>query len=154
MSNTVKQSNENNLIALYEELERRYGLVLAQQIIDEIRKSENLAYIPEYMPVKVLSEVVDVLRPEAKNALKRLKSVKASLCILPKGVEHFEIKRLEKDFERLFVCYRLAQTVFYDFYRRAMKQAIAPTYIPGHVYRDLPTNPEMARLPRPYKKAV
>ena len=53
------ETREDELQALYEELECRYGPALAQSIIDEIRKADNPAYKPDYMPVKLMSEVME-----------------------------------------------------------------------------------------------
>lgn len=51
MSNTDKNNQEANLQALYEQLEVRYGAPLAQEIVDQIKKTEDQDNKPEFMAV-------------------------------------------------------------------------------------------------------
>ena len=57
--------------ALYEILEERYGPAIAQNIIDEIKKADNPAYVPEYIDVRLLSDVVEDL-PEDMFGFRRI----------------------------------------------------------------------------------
>lgn len=64
MSIKTLETKENDYQALYEMLEVRYGPALAQSIIDEIRKADDPAHIPDYMGVKMLSEVLESMQPD------------------------------------------------------------------------------------------
>ena len=52
MSNTDKKNQEMSQQALYEQLEVRYGAGLAQEIVDQIKKTEDQDNKPEFMAVK------------------------------------------------------------------------------------------------------
>jgi len=61
MKNTIKKAEVQDYQALYETLEERYGPAIAQNIIDEVKKTDNPAYTPEYVDVRLLSDVVEDL---------------------------------------------------------------------------------------------
>lgn len=122
MNNALRNDQNQGLEALYMELEGRYGPAMAQDIVDQVKKAENKQYVPDYMPIKALSEAIEVLRPEAQVILKKLKDSKEQ------GAEiiDFEAKRLEQDFKHMFDCYWQLQKTFYNLYGRCMS-AYAPT---------------------------
>lgn len=142
----VKERYEADLLALYEELEERYGLVLAQQIVDEIRKAESKDYVPEYGAAKSMSEVVEFIRPKALEASKVLRQVKSETSNLPNGVESLNVKRAEQNVERLCRAYLLAKGVYWNFYTRILTDIEKHSYKPKHYYVDMPRNPETATL--------
>lgn len=124
MSNTVKKNQEMSLQALYEELEVRYGAGLAQEIVDQIMKTEDQDNKPEFMAVKALSEVLEVLRGETQGAAKKLRIERSKK--LPTKVSNLETKRLQNDLNQLLDCYWLVQHGFYKAYDRAMKICEVP----------------------------
>lgn len=140
MSNTVKKDQEDDYQALYEELESRYGAGLAQQIVDEIKKTEDKGYIPDFMPVKALSEALEIFRPEAQTALKRLKAFRACQSSPSKDVVDLDEKRILSDFARKWGCYRQVQHGFYTLYHRAMQEIEVPD---TDQYRKISMPPKM-----------
>lgn len=124
MSNTIKKNQETSLQALHEELEVRYGPAMAQEIIDQIKKTEDQDNKPEYMAVKVLSEVVEVFRADAKEIVKKLKNIKSNN--FPTDIANLEEKRLQNDLKHIFDCYWLVQHSFYTLYARALKICEVP----------------------------
>ncbi len=142
----VNKTNEQSLCVLYEALEERYGLVLAQQIIDEIKKADNRDYLPDYVAAKSVSEAVEFIRPKAQKTLKSLKQAKSETSRLPDGVKSLYLKRAEQDFERLFGAYILAKATYNDFYTRIMTDIQKRRYVPRPDFTDVPRNPETAEL--------
>ena len=124
MSNTVKKNQEISLQALYEELELRYGPAMAQEIIDQVKKTEDQDNKPEYMAVKALSEAVEIFRVDAQGIVKKLKNIKSN--DLPDDIANLEEKRLQNELKRIFSCYWIAQHSFYTSYKRAIKGAEVP----------------------------
>ena len=76
MSNTMQKDKEQGYIALYEELEARYGAALAQQIVDQIKKADKQDNRPEYMAVKAVSETLELFRGQTRQTLQKLKQVR------------------------------------------------------------------------------
>ena len=124
MSNTIKKNQETSLQALYEELELHYGPAMAQEIIDQVRKTEDQDNKPEYMAVKALSEAVEIFRADAQEIVKKLKNIKSN--DLPAEVASLEEKRLQNELNHIFDCYWIAQHSFYTLYDRAIKGAEVP----------------------------
>lgn len=145
MSEVSKKKYEADLLALYEVLEARYGLELAQQIVDEIRKAENSDYVPDYLAVKAVSDVVEFTRPLARESLKILKRSKLETSDLSNGVESLGRKRVERCFIRHYGAYRLAKRAFDDMFRRAMEDIQKKQYVPVRYIEDTPRFPEKAR---------
>jgi len=137
-----------DLLTLYEELEGRYGLDLAQKIIDEIRKAENPAHVPGYMAVKAVSEVVELIRPLTRESLNRLKSARQGEDALPAGIADLEAIRRARAFTRLYRAYRLAQATFFDLYHRAMADVQKRRYVPAHALVNAQTALSKRRMIR------
>lgn len=128
MSKTEYKYDENSLLALYEELEVRFGPALAQSIVDEIKKVNegDQDNDQDYMAIKALSEVVELFRREAKHALKTLKAAKGCSKNLPEDIPSLAGERARRDLERKLACYHVAQKGFYTLYRRALKNMEFP----------------------------
>lgn len=124
MSNTIKKNQETSLQALHEELEVRYGPAMAQEIIDEIEKTEDQDNKPEYMAVKALSEALEIFRADAQETVKKLKKIKFN--DFPVDVASLEEKRLQNELKHIFNCYWLIQHSFYTLYERALKICEVP----------------------------
>ena len=128
MSNTLKEKQENSLLALYEELEVRFGPALAQSIVGEIKKVNegDQDNDQDYMAAKALSEVVELFRRETRNTLKAFKAAQDRINGLPKNIPSLAGERARRDLERKLACYYIAQKAFYTLYRRALKEMEYP----------------------------
>lgn len=124
MSNTDKNNQEMSQQALYEELEVRYGAALAQEIVDQIEKAEDQDNKPEFMTVKALSEILEVLRAEAKKIAKKLKNER--LNTMSSEVTNLQEKRMQKELNNIFACYWQVQQGFYKSYNSALKICEVP----------------------------
>lgn len=121
MSNIQEKQEEADWQLLYEQLERRYGPALAQDIVDQIRKAESSAETPDYMVLKALSEACELFRCEARAAVRALRS---------RVTDDEEQRR--RDLEIAFRCYRRSQRGFSRLSRRFMG-AYVP--VPSDTYR-------------------
>ncbi len=126
MSNTINKDQNQGYLALYEELEVRYGAAMAQEIVDQIKKVEDKDYQPDYMPVKAASEVLELFRQETKYSLAQLKAARAAQNNLAEDIINLDVQRLLKDFERNLACYWQIQHSFYELYNRALKICEVP----------------------------
>lgn len=124
MINNTKTDKEMNEQAFYEELELRYGPALAQDIIEQIKKTEDQDNKADYMAVKALSEVLEVFRCDAQEILKQIRTAKKSG--LPAEVANLTEKRLENELKNIFSCYWIAQHAFYTLYAKALKICEVP----------------------------
>lgn len=124
MSNNITKSQEQGYLALYEELEVRYGAPMAQQIVDQIKKADEQDNKPDYMPVKAVSEALELFRGETRQIVKKLKEAKSNN--LPSDIANLEEKRLQNELEHIFNCYWLSQQAFYKLYDKAMKICEVP----------------------------
>ena len=124
MSNIIKKDQEQAYIALYEELEARYGAALAQEITDQIKQADKKDGEPDYMAVKAISEVLELFRGESRQIVKKLRHEKNKE--FSNTITNLDEKRLQKDLNRLWEGYRLSQQAFYKMYRKAMKICEVP----------------------------
>jgi hypothetical protein len=122
-----------NDTALREDLERRYGPAMAQDILDQLKKAEGLNSLdaaPDYLSVKALSEGEEMYRSDAREALKRLKACKSSTSKVRKGVVEFEGAFLQKEFQRSFGFYMRFHKGYHVLYRQAMHAYKVKAYVP------------------------
>lgn len=124
MSNTIQKDKDQGYIALYEELEARYGAALAQEITDQIKKTDKKDVEPDYMSVKAISEVLEIFRADTKETIKKLKNEQKKG--FARDIANLDEKRLQNDLTRLLACYWLSQQAFYKMYRKAMKICEVP----------------------------
>ncbi len=124
MSNNIKKDQEMNEQALYEQLEIRYGAALAQEIVDQIKKTDDQDNKPEFMAVKALSEVLELFRGEAQEIVKKLRNERSK--VFPTNITNLEEKRLQSELANIFNCYWLAQHGFYSAYHKALKICEVP----------------------------
>lgn len=124
---TIEKINENskeNDIDLFEDLERRFGPAMAQQIMDELKKAEKpkkVASNIDYMGAKTLSEASEMYRQEAKISLRHYKIWKGQDGTAIKDVVDIEGAFLKKEFQRSFDFYRRFNQGFFTIYRQAMQ---------------------------------
>lgn len=126
-----KNYNKDDL-ALVEDLERRYGPAMAQDILDQLNKAEGGSGPADYMSVKTLSEGEELYRRDAQQALKRLKASKMTKIKARSGVIEFERAFLLKEFERSFAFYMRFHKGYHVLYRQAMQAYKIKAYVPAH----------------------
>ena len=126
MSPTKRTTPESDYQALYEELERRYGPGLAQEILDQIKKVEkpNDNNPPGFMQVKALSETTELFRKETRKALREMKESKKNYDD-NKDVINMAYERAKQDCDAYFKGYLISQKSFYCLYRKAMVAYVA-----------------------------
>lgn len=131
---TDKKTNENRDLDLFEDLEHRFGPGMAQQIIDELKKAENLnkkvAGGIDYLGAKALSEAAEIYLREAKTTLSRYRNWKDGCGIALEGVVDMEGAFLKKEFQRSFDFYRRFNRGFFIVYRQAMQTYKVGSYVP------------------------
>lgn len=106
--------------ALQDELERRYGPALAQDIVEQIRKVEEPSFVPGYIAVKAASEVLELFREEAKASLREIKVLRAEAVADTENVVFLEPARKHQECERALGLYFQGQRGFYRLYRKAL----------------------------------
>ena len=133
MFDLLEKTSKGDNTALREDLERRYGPAMAQDILDQLKKAEGLNSpdaAPDYLSVKTLSEGEEIYRRDAQEALKRLKAYKCGHRESRKGVVEFEGAFLQKEFERSFGFYLRFNKGYHVLYRQAMHAYKVKAYVP------------------------
>lgn len=120
-----RQEQKPDYQALQDELELRYGVAMAQEIMDEIRKVEDPDFLPDYITVKAASEVLEFFRTKTKEKLGELALRRMAGAWTAPGVIDLNDRRIEKDAATFFGLYFQAQHIFYRLYARAMSQYTA-----------------------------
>lgn len=129
---TIENKEILDISKLQDELERQYGPAVAQDIIDRIRKTGNVARTPDYMDVKAMSELQEKFRAQAMMAVWRLKqwrkghykkAAQENLIVL-------EGAFLQRQCEDAIKLYRQANKSYFAMYREAMASfTAAPVYM-------------------------
>lgn len=131
MFDFIQKNTKKDDVALREDLERRYGPAMAQDILDQLKKAEGSSGTADYLSVKTLSEGEEIYRREAQEALKRLKACKRGKTESHKGVVEFEGAFLQKEFERSFSFYLRFHKGYHVLYRQAMQAYKVKAYLYG-----------------------
>jgi hypothetical protein len=129
---SIEKTYKKDDLALREDLERRYGPAMAQDILDQLKKAESQNVSADYMAVKTLSEGEEMYRRDAQEALKRLKAWKRAKAVSLKGVVEFEGPFLQKEFERSFGFYLRFHKGYHVLYRQAMQAYKVKAYVPAY----------------------
>jgi hypothetical protein len=139
MTETIQKTDktgQNQDQTLFDDLERRYGPAMAQEIIDQLKKAENLkksvSSPVEYMAVKALSEATEIYRQDAKVALKHLKTCRRNKTAPSKNIVEFDDAFLQKEFDRSFSFYLRFHHAFHVQYRQAMAAYKVKAYVPSN----------------------
>lgn len=135
MFDFIQKNAKGDDTALREDLERRYGPAMAQDILDQLKKAEGLCgpkSAPDYLSVKTLSEGEEMYRRDAQEALKRLKAWKRGDKESREGVVEFEGPFLQKEFERSFGFYLRFHKGYHVLYRQAMQAYKVKAYVPAY----------------------
>lgn len=133
MTEIYKEITKKDDFALAEDLERRFGPAMAQQIMDELKKAEKPKKVAsgfDYIGAKALSEASEIYRREAQTALRRYKLWKGECGITMKDVVDMEGAFLKKEFQRSFDFYRRFNKGFFIIYRQAMQTYKTGPYVP------------------------
>lgn len=114
-----KQTTDEQLQA---DLERQYGPAVAQDIMDRLQKSGDLAKTPDYMDVKAMSELQEKFRAQAMMAIWRLREWRRAQ---PASAHHKNLVQLEGVFltrqcADAVKLYRLATKTYHAMYREAL----------------------------------
>lgn len=126
------ENKENlDIQKLQDELEKQYGPAVAQDIVDRIRKTGNVAKAPDYMDVKAMSELQEKFRAQAMMAVWRLKewrkqqqskAYQENLIVL-------EGAFLQRQCEDAVKLYRQANKSYFAMYHEAMAAFTNPAFV-------------------------
>jgi len=119
---TIENKENLDISKLQDELEKQYGPAVAQDIIDRIRKTGNVARSVDYMDVKAMSELQEKFRAQAMMAVWRLKEWRKTQ--LKKTTQEnlivLEGAFLQRQCEDAVQLYRQANKSYFAMYREAM----------------------------------
>ncbi len=132
MYENIEKTHKGNDLALREDLERRYGPAMAQDILDQLKKADASNGAADYLSVKTLSEGQEMYRRDAQEALKRLKAWKHGKAESCQGVVEFEGPFLQKEFERSFSFYLRFHKGYHVLYRQAMQAYKVKAYVTAY----------------------
>jgi len=120
--NTALKQTEIDYTKLQEELESKYSVAIAQDIIDQLRKSQNATNEPEYMDVKTMSELVEKFRAQANLAIWRMREWRQRPKANRYQVSLIDMEGvfLERQCRDAIKLYREANTTYFAMFRRAM----------------------------------
>lgn len=133
MTDINKEFFKKDDLVLIEDLERRFGPAMAQQIMDELKKAEKPKKVAsgiDYMSAKTLSEASEMYRRDAQTALRRYKNWKGECGVAMQDVVDMEGAFLKKEFQRSFDFYRRFNKGFFTVYRQAMQTYKTGSYAP------------------------
>lgn len=136
MTEIYKEIAKKDDFALAEDLERRFGPAMAQQIMDELKKAEKPTKVAsgfDYIGAKALSEASEMYRRESQTALCRYKNWKRKCGSAMKDVVDMEGAFLKKEFQRSFDFYRRFNRGFFIIYRQAMQTYKTGSYVPHKI---------------------
>ena len=116
---TIK-NRQNDMQALFAELEARFGTKKAQEIIDQAQMARSSQSKPGYMIVKTYSEMLELFRGEAQSILTQLKDGKEKWSGEGSKISFLEKRKLEAEFRRVYRLYWVSMKLFYPSYEQAM----------------------------------
>ncbi len=120
MKPTTIKNHQNDMQALFEELEARFGTKKAQEIIDQAKMARSGQSKPGYMIVKTYSEMLELFRGEALELLTELKHGKEKWSGEGSKISFLDKRKLESEFRRVYRLYWVSMKLFYPSYDQAM----------------------------------
>ena len=120
MKPTPIKSSQNDMQALFKELEIRFGSKKAQEIIDQAKMARSGQSKPGYMIVKTYSEMLEMFRGEAQGLLVQLKDGKEKWSGEGSKISFLDKRKLESEFRRVYRLYWVSMKLFYPSYEQAM----------------------------------
>ncbi len=124
---TIENKENLDISKLQEELESQYGPAVAQDIIDRIKKTGNVARTPDYMDVKAMSELQERFRAQAMMAVWKLREWRkgnTKKFSFQKNLIDLEGVFLQRQCEDAVSLYRMANKTYFAMYREAMASLI------------------------------
>ncbi len=120
-----KTIESSDLATLQEELERRYGPAVAQDIMDRLGKTpQNAASstraTPDYMDVKAMSELQERFRAQAMMAIWQVKEWRKRQPKAKNNLVQMEGALLMRQCQDSIKLYRMANKTYHDMYRAAL----------------------------------
>ncbi len=133
---TIENKENLDISKLQDELEKQYGPAVAQDIVDRIRKTGNVAKAPDYMDVKAMSELAERFRAQAMMAVWRLKVWRKGQAkpAFQQNLVQLEGVFLQRQCEDAIKLYRQSHKAYFAMYREAMAAFAAPSFMA--MYRE------------------
>ena len=133
MTNTTFIKNtQSDLIELHDMLNARYGSDIAQEIIEAIKATINATIneskTPDYMLVKVLSEMVEQFLGEAHALRAELRQLRTRWVDAPTNVIGIELRCMEADFRQIRRVWWISLKLYQPMYRDALSAAQQSRY--------------------------
>lgn len=127
MNNTIENTEHDEKQALMAELEKRYGEPVAQEIMDQIERATAETTVPDYMPFKASTEMLELFRGEAQALSKELKMMRKSR---KEGkIAYISERTLEIEFNRVFRLYWTSMKLHYALYHKVKTAPSKPSYL-------------------------
>lgn len=132
---TIENKENLDISKLQEELESQYGPAVAQDIIDRIKKTGNVARTPDYMDVKAMSELQERFRAQAMMAVWKLREWRKAQnkSIFHRNLVQLEGVFLQRQCEDAVSLYRMANKSYFSMYREAMAAFKTPSAVASNM---------------------
>lgn len=127
MNNTIENTKHDEKQALMAELKKRYGEAVVQEIMGQIERATAETTVPDYMPFKASTEMLELFRGEAQALSKELKMMRQSR---KEGKIAYICERtLEIEFNRVFRLYWTSMKLHYALYHKVKTAPSKPSYL-------------------------
>lgn len=128
----IENKEDLDVSKLQEELESQYGPAVAQDIIDRIKKTGNVARTPDYMDVKAMSELQERFRAQAMMTVWKLREWRKAQnkSIFHRNLVQLEGVFLQRQCEDAIALYRMANKSYFAMYREAMAGFSGSPHLP------------------------
>ena len=121
MSNTdMRRLTKADRRDLAETLQACFGYEGVEELVERVARAADSQGIPDYMPHKACSEMLEVLRAQGQAVLGRLKERKAVWDQAGPSVCSLEVHKLRLELALTYRLYRLCAGQFYPLYHRAL----------------------------------
>ena len=129
MSNiTITKKDQSALNELHDMLKARYGRDTAQEIVETIKATLKEGKTPEYMLVKVLSEMVEQFLGEAHAMRAELRQLRVKWADTPENVTVIKLRHMEADFRQIRRVWWISLKLFQPMYHDALRAAQESQY--------------------------
>ena len=131
MSNiTIIEKDQTALNELHDMLKARYGRDTAQEIVETIKATLKEGKTPEYMLVKVLSEMVEQFLGEAHAMRAERRQLRAKWIDAPENVTVIELRHMEADFRQIRRVWWISAKLYRAIYEDALRTFQESPYPP------------------------
>lgn len=128
MNNTIRLIDDNDIQLLQDELEQRYGPAAAQDIIDQLLKTQRQDDVTSCLLVKALCDMTGLFREEAKETLAAFRASRATPARYGDNVLSLEASRLEQKFRKIYRLYWISMKLYYPLYGTALAEMRLPKF--------------------------